>query len=185
MKTFNKYSFTILFLFFFTGASYSFSLELSKGVLQEFGMSFTAEQRLALPKVTKTIDAVEPTGGAMSLAFVNVRETDEWYRLFDNMKLYGVNVKEEKLRGVWPLTPWPYRYASPAVIVQYGELALEYPSTSSDFEYRIYPGVGCYGTFHFAMAMWRVMAKVNWSYSLGTSLLYSRLKRAKLYLLKS
>jgi|SRR5690554_41402 len=108
MKTFKKYIFIALLVPFFTGVNHALSIELSKGVLQEFGMSFTAEQRLALPKVTKTIDAFESTGDVMSLAFVNVSGTDEWYRLFDNIKLYGVNVKEEKLLGAWPLTPWAY-----------------------------------------------------------------------------
>src|SRR5690554_7494808 len=110
MKTFKKYIFIALLVPFFTGVNHALSIELSKGVLQEFGMSFTAEQRLALPKVTKTIDAFESTGDVMSLAFVNVSGTDEWYRLFDNIKLYGVNVKEEKLLGAWPLTPWSYRF---------------------------------------------------------------------------
>src|SRR5690554_6725500 len=139
MKTFKKYIFIALLVPLFTGVNHALSIELSKGVLQEFGMSFTAEQRLALPKVTKTIDAFESTGDVMSLAFVNVSGTDEWYRLFDNIKLYGVNVKEEKLLGAWPLTPWAY-LTPPSELIARAE---EYDTIVDDFASGgAYP-VGC------------------------------------------
>ena len=95
----------ICFLFALNPAQ---ALELVNGTNQEFGMNFTPAQRAALPTVTRTIKENDSSVIGLSLAFTNIVGTNNWFRLYDNMHIYGVDVSEGRLLGNWPLIRWPY-----------------------------------------------------------------------------
>ncbi len=81
------------------------AFDLVNGTTQEFGMKFTDVQKVALPIVTKTIKANDSSDTGMSLAFTNIAGTSNWFRLYDNLHIYGVDVSQGTLLGNWPLTP--------------------------------------------------------------------------------
>ncbi len=129
---------SIYFLFALNSAQ---ALELVNGTNQEFGMNFTPAQRTALPIVTKTIKENDSSGIGLSLAFTNIVGTSNWFRLYDNMHIYGVDISEGKLLGNWPLTPWAYNHQPPEII----DRAKKYGTTASSFVTGTRYPVGCYG----------------------------------------
>lgn len=97
---------------------YGNSFELISGIKQEFGMSFTDEQRAALPVVSSKIrEKINNLDDLLSLAFINEVGSPNWYRLYDDLVLYGVNVETKQYLGNWPLTPWEY-YTQPTEITE-------------------------------------------------------------------
>ena len=84
------------------------ALELVNGTTQEFGMIFTDAQKSALPVITNSIKLSDSSNTGMSLAFTNIAETSNWFRLYENIHLYGVDVSQGTLLGNWPLTRWQY-----------------------------------------------------------------------------
>lgn len=120
------------------------ALELTNGTTQEFGMTFTDAQKSALPVVTRTIKENDSSDTGMSLAFVNIAGTNNWFRLYENLHMYGVDVSQGTLLGNWHLTRWEYQYYSPDIKAQYANFSTaEYPLP---FEYEsVSPGPGCIG----------------------------------------
>ena len=85
-----------------------FSIELIDGVKQEFGMTFTDQQRSALPVFSGVVKKnTNKFYDLFSLAFINIEDTNNWYRLYDDLNIYGVNVETKQYLGNWPLTT-PY-----------------------------------------------------------------------------
>lgn len=104
MKVFSAFTLFLLF-----GASYSLSLDLVPGVRQDFDTNFTEDQRSALSIVTSEVRKIassEETG--ISVAFIELGETNQWFRLYSNLALYGVDVSQSKLVGSWPLARWEH-----------------------------------------------------------------------------
>lgn len=141
-----------LMAFLFSGCVYSF--ELTPGVVQRFDMDFTDEQRAALTVVTSEVREVasrEETG--ISLAFLKLGETDSWFRLYNNLTLYGVDVSQEQLIGTWPLTRWGGEL-TPEIEAIYqipgeGSILLDPGLLDEEYSYAFHPdgfeqSLGCY-----------------------------------------
>lgn len=120
---------TIAFFILCFGAAFCvYGLELNNGVRQEFGMSFTEEQHTSLPIVSQVVQATrtsKQTG--LSLAFVNIAGSDDWYRLYEDMHIYGVNVSQQKLLGGWLLTRWSHHETSSELEQAYRTFSIDYP----------------------------------------------------------
>lgn len=115
------------------------AIELTNGTVQEFGMTFTDAQKSALPIVTRTIKGNDSSDMGMSLAFTNIIGTSNWFRLYENLHIYGVDVSRGTLLGNWPLTPWTNEPIEPQVLEQY--------ETVRGSFYNLFPGpshpLGC------------------------------------------
>ncbi|MBQ0780221.1 MAG: hypothetical protein KBT79_05385 [Thalassolituus oleivorans] len=85
------------------------ALEFVDGTRQEFGMDFTDEQRIALPVISKAIQ-VAGLGNklGMSVSFLNMAETNDWYRLYEGPYIVGVDISQFKLLGSWPIARWAH-----------------------------------------------------------------------------
>lgn len=119
-------------------------IELTSGVRQEFGMTYTDGQRAALPVVTKVVKAAQSSGRlGLSEAFLNIAATDVWCRLYENMHVYAVDVSQERLLSDWLLSRWSHQYFSPDVKNQFVEMYMDYPLP---FSYEsVVRGPGCLG----------------------------------------
>ena len=95
------------------------ALELVNGTTQEFGMIFTDAQKSALPVITNSIKLSDSSNTGMSLAFTNIAGTSNWFRLYENIHLYGVDVSQGTLLGNWPLTPWASEPIEPEIVERY------------------------------------------------------------------
>jgi hypothetical protein len=96
---------SIFVLILLTVSPLLLSIELIDGVKQEFGMAFTDQQRSALPVFSGVVKQnTNKFDDLFSLAFINIEDTNNWYRLYDDLNIYGVNVETKQYLGNWPLT---------------------------------------------------------------------------------
>jgi len=107
--------------------NFSQALEFVDGTRQEFGMNFTDEQRLALPVISKAIKAAGLGNKlGMSVSFLNMAETNDWYRLYEGPFIVGVDVSQSKLLGNWPIKYWPSEAIETEVLQRYDRVRVSY-----------------------------------------------------------
>jgi hypothetical protein len=133
----------IAFLFCLIGSS--FAIQLHSGTTQTNDLVFTDELLEVLPKISKQVNKVKTGDQIMySIAFTRLGETSMWYRLYDTLELFGVDVSSELLVGQWPLTRWKYQPISELMRQQYLNIDLrDYPLPVAQ-EY-VASGAGCLG----------------------------------------
>lgn len=105
------------------------------------------EEQLASNSLSKVSREHGINIGGRCLGWTNAGGGDIWYTAVERVGIFSVDISQDRLLGVWPLTRSPHQYSFSEIRDQYGFLDLEYP-LPFDQEYRG-PGLGCLGDAPF------------------------------------
>lgn len=90
-------------LFFSSSLVFSQEIQLVNAVPSDFGKTQrTNEEKLASQAISLVVKE-NGLANALSLAYTNLGSGNNWYRLYDNYSIYGVNVSTKQYLGGWPL----------------------------------------------------------------------------------
>lgn len=89
-------------------SSYTYSLELYSGIIFKGRNTVsTPEYDLAYDSVKSVIKSIEPQN-SLAIGITNLGAGNNWYRMYDNLEIFGINADSRTLIGHWPLeTPGP------------------------------------------------------------------------------
>lgn len=140
---------SIVILYISLFALPSLAALVNDGKLNKLGAVFDIAERQALGTITKEVrKKYDKKYTGRSIAFVS--SGNNWFRLYQNMSVYGVDVNDEALFGDWSLARWPQELQNKKVAEMY-TLSSE-PEFAQNYSYKAsnsnptgkqFPVMGC------------------------------------------